>query len=281
MIERGKSGRIFLYIGVALFLFIWLAPTLGLFISSFRSRQMMAESGWWTALLQPGELTFENYREVLIDKGIGRAFLNSLIIAVPATLFPIVCAVLGAFPIAFVKFPGRKLLFIGVIALQVVPLQITLIPVMKMLKDIHLSGTFPGVWVAHTAYALPFSIYLLRNFYVNIPTSLIESARIDGAGDLQILVRLIFPLALPAVASLAIFQFLWTWNDLLIALTYLGGTPDVAPLTVRITSLMGSLESGWHIMTTAAVISMILPLILFFSLQKYFVKGILSGSVKG
>jgi alpha-glucoside transport system permease protein len=217
----------------------------------------------------------------LFSSGILKAFINSLIISVPATCLTILLGAFAAYPLSFYKFPGKIIVFISIISLQIIPIQITLIPVLNMLRIIRLSGNFIGVWLAHTAYGLPFAIYLLRNFFANIPFSLIESAQIDGANKFQIFLKLIFPLSVPVIASLGIFQFLWIWNDLLVSLVYLGGEFDVAPLTVKITKLMGSLESGWHILTTSAFISMGLPLIVFFSLQKYFIKGLLAGAVKG
>ena len=268
-------------IGMVIFVMMWFIPSFALLISSFRESGAISSSGWWMIFTNPGEFTLANYELVLGSSGIGRAFLNTLIIALPATILTVILGAVTAFPIAYYKFPGRISIFILFIALQIIPIQITLIPVMKLLKSFRLTGTFPGVWLAHTAYGLPFAVYLMRNFFGNIPYSLLESARIDGAGRLQIFIKLILPLAKPAIASLAIFQFLWVWNDLLVSLVYLGGSSNVAPLTVKISSMMGSLESGWHIKASAAFISMLLPLALFFSLKKYFVKGVLAGSVKG
>ncbi|MBN1499397.1 MAG: carbohydrate ABC transporter permease [Spirochaetes bacterium] len=273
--------RALLNIFLVLFTFVWFLPTLGLFISSFRHPSQIASSGWWTAFMHPASFTFENYKFVLFSSGIGKAFINSLIITVPSTCLVVIIASLAAYIFAFYEFPARKILFITFISLQVIPLQITLIPVLKMYRSAGIAGTFPGIWIAHCAYGLPFAIYLLRNFFSGIPYSMIESAQIDGASISQIFSKLIFPLSIPAIASLGIFQFIWVWNDLLLALVYLGGTPQVAPLTVKLASLSGSLESGWNIMTTAAFISMLLPLIIFFAMQKYFIEGILAGSVKG
>jgi alpha-glucoside transport system permease protein len=277
---RQSRSNPLVHTGLALFVFLWLLPSLGLFISSLRTRAAMNDSGWWSALLNPLSLTISNYIDVVTTGGLGRAFINSIIISVPATILPILIAAGAAYAFQFFRFPFRRTLFITCIGLQVIPLQVTLIPVLRMYNMTGLSGTWPAVWLAHTAFGLPFGIFLLRNFFANVPYSLIESARIDGASEASIFFRLILPLAVPALASLGIFQFLWTWNDLLIALVFLGGTSETAPLTVKITSMFGSLESGWHIMASASFISMALPLLIFFSLQRYFVKGILAGSIK-
>ncbi len=279
---KTRRRKFFIFSNLFLFLFtaIWFVPTIALFVSSFRLPADLSVSGWWNAFLHPDRLTLSNYKLVLFQSGIARAFLNSLIISIPSTIIPVAVASLAAYSFAFMEFPFRKTLFITILALQVIPLQITLIPTLVMLKDLRLAGTFPGLWLAHSAYGLPFGIYLLHNFFSKIPSSILESAQMDGASHRQIFLKIILPLSVPALASLAIFQFLWVWNDLLIALVYLGGTPDVAPLTIRIAGMKGSLESGWHIMTTAAFISMVLPLAVFFALQKYFVRGILAGAVK-
>ncbi len=275
------SKRIALNLTLGIFTLVWLLPTFGLFVSSFRKPADIAASGWWTIFANPSSLTVKNYATVLFSSGIARAFVNSLLITIPSTVLVIIVASLAAYVFAFYKFPARKILFIAFISLQVIPLQITLIPVLNMYRKLGLAGSFPGIWIAHCAYGLPFAIYLLRNFFAGIPFSIIESAQVDGASILQIFTKLIFPLSIPALASLGIFQFIWVWNDLLLALVYLGGTAQVAPLTVKLASLSGSLESGWHVMTTAAFISMLLPLVIFFAMQKYFIEGILAGSVKG
>jgi alpha-glucoside transport system permease protein len=260
---------------------LWLLPSLGIFISSFRPTYLVHQTGWWTAFLTPFEFTLQNYVHVLQTGNMGRSFINSLLIAVPATVIPIFIGAVAAYVFSWIKFPGRDLLFIFVVALLVVPLQMTLIPVLHIFNVLHLTGTFLGIWLAHSAYGLPFAIYLLRNFIDELPKSMFESAQLDGAGHLQIFLRLVLPTSVPALASLAIFQFMWVWNDLLVALIYLGGTPDVAPMTVTISHLVSSEGSGWEYLMAAAFISMLLPMIIFFTLQKYFVRGILSGSVKG
>ena len=276
--------RLPLHLTIITISLIWIMPTVGLLISSFRPKNAVMSSGWWTVFAHPFEFTqytLENYIAVLTAQGMGRAFLNSLIISVPSTVIPIAIAALAAYAFAWMDFPGRQLLFVIVVGLLVVPLQMTLIPILRVYNKLGLSGTFLGIWLAHTGYGLPFAIYLLRNFFGALPKELFESAFLDGASWFTAFTRLALPLSVPALASLAIFQFLWVWNDLLVALIYLGGTEEVAPLTLRLSSLVNSLGQNWHLLTAAAFVSMALPLVVFFSLQRYFVRGILAGSVKG
>ena len=256
---------------------------MGLLISSFRRRDAMLETGWWTIFQHPFELTqyhLGNYLEVLQSQGMGQAFLNSLTISIPATVIPIAIATFAAYAFAWMKFPGRQLLFIIVVCLLVVPLQTTLIPILRAYRILGLSNSFLGVWLAHTGYGLPLGIYLLRNYIGALPSDLIEAAQVDGASHLKIFTKLIVPLSMPAIASFAVFQFLWVWNDLLIALIYLGGTPDVAPVTIQLSNMVGSRGQDWHLLTAGAFITMTVPLMVFFGLQRYFVRGILAGSVK-
>lgn len=241
-------------------------------------------TGWWTVFVHPWEFTqytLQNYREILTAQGMGRAFLNSLIITVPSTLLPMAVAAFAAYAFAWMEFRGRQVLFAIVVGLMVVPLQMTLIPLLRVYNRLGLAGTYVGIWLAHTGYGLPFAIYLLRNFFGALPRDLLESAYLDGASEFTAFVRLVLPLSVPALASLAIFQFLWVWNDLLVALIYLGGTEEVAPLTLKLSSLINSLGQNWHLLTAAAFVTMALPLVVFLSLQRYFVRGILAGSVKG
>jgi len=232
------------------------------------------------AFQTPFKFTLDNYSSVISQNGMGRSFLNSLIITIPGTVIPILVASFAGFAFAWMKFPGRNLLFIFLVALIVVPIQATLIPVLRLLADTHLVGTFPGIWLAHTAYGLPFAIFLLTSFFGSLPKELLESAYLDGASNMRVFFRLILPLSVPAIASLAIFQFLWVWNDLLVALVYLQ-TPSKAPMTLTISNLVSSYGTQWQLLTAAAFISMILPLIVFFALQRYFVEGITAGAVKG
>jgi alpha-glucoside transport system permease protein len=260
---------------------VWLLPTAALLISSFRPSDQVLTNGWWNALRLPFQFTLENYQDVLNQNNIGQSFINSLFVAIPATLIPIMIAAFAAFAFAWMDFPGRNALFILVVGLLVIPLQSALIPVLQLTTSVGLTGSFLAVWLAHTGFGLPFGIFLLRNFIGSMPREMFESAYIDGASPVTAFFRLVMPLAIPAIASMAIFQFMWVWNDLLVALIILGGTPAVAPLPVQIASLVNSLGQGWHLLTAAAFISMLLPLVVFFGLQRYFVRGIMSGSVKG
>jgi len=268
-------------VGIAL---IWSLPSVGLLISSFRPRNDVLGSGWWTVFQHPFDFTqfqLDNYLHVLTAEGMGQAFLNSLTISIPATVIPIAVAAFAAYAFAWMEFPGRQTLFVVVVGLLVVPLQMTLIPLLRVYNRLGLAGTFLGIWLAHTGYGLPFAVYLLRNFFGTLPKDLFESAFIDGASHLTAFFRLALPLSIPALASLAIFQFLWVWNDLLVALIYLGGTEAVAPMTLKMANLVNSLGQNWHLLTAAAFVSMVLPLVIFLALQRYFVQGILAGAVKG
>jgi alpha-glucoside transport system permease protein len=280
-------SRTALHVAIISLTIAWLAPTIGLVVSSFRPLPAIVSSGWWAALSPPFNFTLDNYQQVLQSSNLGSSFINSLIISIPGTIIPTTFAAFAAYAFAWMRFPGRTTFFLLLVGLLAVPLQVTFIPILGLFTRLQLNGTLPGfyaflgIWLAHTGYGLPFAIYLLRNFFAGLPSDLFESAAIDGAGPLTVFFRIVLPLSVPAIASLIIFQFLWVWNDLLVALIYLGGTPEVAPLTLTVANLVGSLGQGWHLLTAAALISMILPLIVFFSLQRYFVRGILAGSVKG
>jgi len=263
---------------------LWTLPTMGLLISSVRQRDAVLQTGWWTVFQHPLDFTqysLQNYIDVLTAEGMGQAFLNSLAISIPATVIPIAIAAYAAYAFAWMEFPGRQVLFMLVVGLLVVPLQMTLIPILRIYSVLGLSGSFLGVWLAHAGYGMPLGIYLLRNYIGALPRDLIEAAAVDGASHLNIFTRLIVPLSMPAIASFAVFQFLWVWNDLLVALVYLGGTPDVAPVTLRLANMVGSRGQDWHILTSGAFVTMMVPLLVFFALQRYFVRGILAGSVKG
>lgn len=265
---------------VVLIALLWSVPTFGLFVSSFRPPDAIHNSGWWTGLIPPWQFTIQNYQQVLEAQGVGHAFVNSLIIAIPGTILPVMVAAFAAYAFAWMKFPGRDWIFLAIVALQVVPIQLTLIPILQIYTGIGITGSYLAIWLAHTAFGLPFAVYLLRNFFGALPSDLMESARIDGAGHLRIFFSLLLPLSVPSLAALVIFQFMWVWNDLLVALIFVGGGPN-APLTVTIAGLVNSYGTNYEVLTSAAFISMALPLVIFFSLQRYFVRGILAGSVKG
>ena len=276
-----RLGSIPLHVGIIVLTIAWIVPTLGLLVSSFRPLGAFTTSGWWTALSPPFNFTLDNYQHILNTSNLSRSFFNSFMISIPATVIPTTVAAFAAYAFSWMRFWGRDWIFLALVGLLAVPLQVTFIPVLSLFIKWGLSGTFLAVWLAHTGYGLPFAIYLLANFFRALPADLFESAEIDGAGTLTVFFRIVLPLSVPAIASLVIFQFLWVWNDLLVALVYLGGTPEVAPLTVTLANLVGSLGQGLQFLTAAAFISMIVPLIVFFSLQRYFVRGILAGSVKG
>jgi alpha-glucoside transport system permease protein len=277
---KGLVSRLPLHAVIIIVALLWMTPAFGLLVSSFRPSTAVSSTGWWTAFQTPFDFTLQNYSSVLSQNGMARSFVNSLIISIPGTVIPILVAGFAAFAFAWMKFRGRDVLFMFVVALLVVPIQMTLIPVLRLLTNINLVGSFPGIWLAHTAYGLPFCVFLLRNFFAQLPKELLESAYLDGASNLRVFFRLVLPLSVPAVASLAIFQFLWVWNDLLVALVYLQD-PAKAPMTVTINNLVSSFGTQWQLLTAAAFISMILPLVIFLALQRYFVEGITAGAVKG
>jgi len=265
---------------VVLISLLWSVPTFGLFVASFRPGAATQSSGWWNGLVPPWSFTLQNYQDVLSAQGLGQAFLNSLIIAIPGTILPVLVAAFAAYAFAWMRFPLRDWLFLAIVALLVVPIQMTLIPILNIFTSLGITGSYLAIWLAHTAYGLPFAVYLLRSFFGALPSDLMESARIDGASHVRIFTNILMPLAVPSLASLVIFQFMWVWNDLLVALIYIGGG-DRAPVTVTIANLVNSFGSNYQVLTAAAFVSMALPLIVFFSLQRYFVRGILAGSVKG
>ena len=266
---------------------LWTVPTVGLFITSFRKEGDINDSGWWTGLTGP--FTLDNYDQVLhgSDTNFSTYFVNSIVITIPAVLIPICIATMAAYAFAWMSFPGRNLLFVAIFALQIVPIQVTMIPLVTTYVDWGLAGPdapgggFYTIWLSHSIFALPLAIYLLHNFMNQIPGELIESARVDGAGHVQIFRRIMLPLMAPAIAAFGIFQFLWVWNDLLVALVFSGGRLEVSPLTVRLAELSGTRGQDWFLLSAGAFVALVVPLIVFLSLQRFFVRGLLAGSVKG
>jgi alpha-glucoside transport system permease protein len=281
---------------------IWLVPSVGLLVTSVRERQDILTSGWWLAFVQ-GRFTLGNYLRVMQPTGgsdtIGLNFMNSLIITIPSTILPVFLGSMAAYAFAWLKFRWRDTIFLVIIALLIVPLQMTFVPVLQLYNDplqplralftlvgipldlpkIQLTSSFFGLWLAHTAYGLPFAIYLLRSFFVGLPRDLFEAAKMDGSSEFGVFVRIVLPLSVPALASITIFQFLWVWNDLLVALIY-AQSPSLQPLTVGLNNMLSTYGPEWDIVSAGAFLTMVVPLIVFFSLQKYFVTGILAGSVK-
>ena len=280
---------------------LWSLPTIGMLVSSFRPEDEVKSSGWWTVFADRS-LTLSNYESVFSSSGtdapnMWNHFLNSMAITIPATLIPLAFAAFAAYAFAWMEFPLRRGLFVFVVGLLVVPLQMSLVPLLQLttggahlsafgetftlFPDLDLAGKPAAVWLTHIAFGMPLAVFLLHNFMRDIPRELIEAARMDGAGHVQILLRVLLPLLTPALAAFSIFQFLWVWNDYLVASTFLGSSPESAPMTVRLATLSGSRGQDWHLLTAAAFVSIALPVAVFFGLQRYFVRGLLAGSVKG
>ena len=260
---------------------LWTVPTIGLLVTSFRDQESVDTTGWWTSIFNGGWTT-SNYDQVLNGNDMAGSYVNSIIIAVPATVIPIMIAAFAAYAFTFTHFFGRDILFVIVVALLVVPLQVALVPIGRIFGPQHLgiTGQFLSVWLLHTGFGMPLAIYVLRNYMSTLPRAVIESAQIDGATHFQTFWRLIVPMSVPALASFAIFQFLWVWNDLLVALLFVSG-PDTQPLTVNLSRMLGSLGQNWQLLTAGAFISMTLPLAVFLGLQRYFVRGLTAGADKG
>jgi len=278
--------------------FVWTVPTLGLLVTSFKEDKKILGEAWWISLLHP-DFTFANYKGVFLgdgteslSAGVLPYFINSIVITLPATIFPIVIATMAAYALAWIRFRGSDFLFFSIFALQVVPLQMALIPLLLLFTGgahigsipifpaLGIAGEFAGIWLPHTMFALPLAIYLLHNFIAGLPRDLMEAAYVDGANHFTVFRRIVLPLAVPGIASIAIFQFLWVWNDLLVALTFASGTEEVAPINSKLASLVGQYGSGYTQLSAGAFITIAIPLIVFFSLQRYFVRGLLAGSVK-
>jgi alpha-glucoside transport system permease protein len=294
--DEVRGGGWFVRITILVIVVLWLIPTVGVLVTSFRPAAVVNETGWWTTfahLFDSGQWTLQNYRDALDTGGFGNALLNSLAVTIPATVIPITIAAFAAYAFSWMEFRGRYVMFVAVVGLLVVPLQMALIPILRIYSggaslggvtifpDLDLNGTFLGIWLAHTAFGLPLAVYLLRNFIGSLPSSIIESAKVDGADHFTIFWRLVVPLSVPALAAFAIFQFLWVWNDLLVARIFLGATEENRVLTIALQALAGSRAQDWHLLTSAAFITMILPLAVFFSLQRYFIRGLTAGAVKG
>lgn len=283
--KRALTGRFGSFVAILIAL-LWTIPTFGLLITSFRPEAQIKSTGWWSFFAHP-DFTLDNYRMVMYGAksqgDLASYFMNSLVITIPATVAPLLIATMAAYAFSVLKWRGRDTVFVAVFALQIVPLQMALIPLLRVFSGTTVAEMFPfmSIWVAHTIFALPLAIFLLHNFMAEVPRELVEAAQVDGAGHVTTFVRLMLPLMVPAIASFAIFQFLWVWNDLLVGLTFSGGQDLTQPLTARLASMAGSRGQDWHLLTAGAFVSMIIPLIVFMTLQRYFVRGLMAGSVKG
>ena len=274
-------NRTVIHVALALIGLIWLVPTLGLLVTSFRPRSDIQSTGWWD--ISNLHLTVDNYRQVLEAQGMLQAFANTVFIAVPSTLLPLGICALAAYAFSWMRFPFRDTLFLIVVGLLMVPVQVAFIPLLTAFRELvpglELTRGYGAVWLAHTAFALPFGIFLLRNFFITLPPDMIEAARIDGASDVWIFRKIVVPVSVPAIAAYGIFQFLWVWNDLLMALIFVQDASKY-PMTRVIQNLLSQYGTEWHLLAAGAFLLMIVPLIVFFSLQRYFVQGLLAGSIK-
>ncbi len=279
--KAGKAGWL-VESAVLILCLLWLVPTVGLFITSVRYADAANQSGWWMWIANPLAVTMENYKEVLTGgpNPMGLAFVNSVTVAVPSTVIPILMAAFAAYTFTFMEFRGRDTLFVIVVGLLVVPNQVAMVPLSVLFQNWGLNGSFVAVWLAHTGFGMPLAVYILRNFMASLPRSVIESAKVDGASHFQTFWRLIVPMSVPALASFAIFQFLWVWNDLLVSLIFLGPGENQV-MTMALAQMLGDRGQGWQLLTAGAFLTMTLPIIVFVSLQRYFVRGLMSGAVKG
>ncbi|MCW2739201.1 carbohydrate ABC transporter permease [Nocardioides sp.] len=283
--EGGATGGAgwFTYLALAIVVLLWILPTVGIILTSFRSRDDAASGGWWELFLKPagfGDLTFENYQKAIQGTNLGEGFINSLAIALPATFIPILVAAFAAYAFTFMRFPGRDVLFVVIVGMLVVPNFVSFVPMLKIYRDLGMGGTFPAVWLFHVGFGMSLAIFMIRNYMATLPGTIIESAKIDGASHFQTFFRLVLPMSVPVLASFAIFQFLWVWNDLLVALVFLG-PGDKAPMTVSISQLLGQQGQNQELVTASGMFSMIVPIVVFLSLQRFFVRGLTAGAVKG
>ncbi len=278
----GGKGMWLVESAVVIIALLWVIPTFGLFITSIRPQTEANSSGWWNFFANPAQITIDNYQQVLSTgtTPMSLAFVNSIVVAVPATIIPIMIAAFAAYVFTFMHFKGRDLLFIIIVALMTVPNQVAFVPLSVLFQAWGIHGQFPTVWLAHAGFGMPLAVYILRNYMSSLPKSVVESAEIDGASHWQTFWKLIVPMSVPALASFAIFQFLWVWNDLLVALIFLGQGEN-SVMTQAIAQLLGSRGENWNLLTAGAFLSMVLPMIVFFSLQRFFVRGLTAGAVKG
>jgi alpha-glucoside transport system permease protein len=274
----GFISRTPVHLGLLIVAVIWLVPTVGLAVTSFRPRGDIQASSWWSSFTE-WSFTLHNYSEVLNRANMDQAFVNSVLITVPSTLLPLAIAAAAAYAFSWISFPFRDTIFLLIVALMVVPVQMALVPLLTLFRDLGIANWFGGIWLAHTAFGLPLGIFLLRNFFITLPRDLIEAARVDGASNLRIFLRVVMPLSVPALASFGIFQFLWVWNDLLMAFIFIQNG-ELLPMTVRINQMQTTYGGEWHLLSAGAFLLMIVPLAVFFALQRYFVQGLLAGSVK-
>jgi alpha-glucoside transport system permease protein len=263
--------------------FLWIVPTLGAFVTSWRTLDDANTSGWWTVFTHPSEIanfTTSNYHDAWVNANLERAFVNSFAIALPATFIPLLISAFAAYAFTFMDFPYRNTLFLAIVSLLVVPNYVAFVPILKIYANLGMAGDFPAVWLAHIGFGMSLAIYILRNYMSTLPKTIIESAKIDGASHYQTFFRLVLPMSVPALASFAIFQFLWTWNDLLVALVFIGPGEN-EPVTIALTHLLGQQGQGWNLITAGGFITMVVPVLVFLALQRFFVRGLTAGSVKG
>ncbi|GAA4522288.1 carbohydrate ABC transporter permease [Brachybacterium paraconglomeratum] len=279
--KDGRRRSVFATIAMPLLAILWTIPTIGLLVTSFRSREAAASTGWWTSLWEGG-WTLDNYAQVLGDPSISGSLINSIVVAVPATVLPIMFAAFAAYAFTFIKFPAKDVLFIVIVALMVVPIQVAFQPMLDLLgpRGLGINGQFVAVWMLHTGFGMPLAVYILRNYMATLPGSVVESAKIDGASHFQTFWRLVAPMSSPAIAAFATLQFLWVWNDLLIAKLFLGGGQNKTVI-VSLQQMLGTQGQGTELLTAGAFVSMVIPMLVFFGLQRFLVRGMTAGSVKG